>query len=184
MKKRISVIILCVALLAPILSFAEEYAKEAVFDDFVVTFDSVKQSGDTFVLRLSAYFDHEAVKYYRFAGWPTLTYGVEEPRDMTTEELQKMYGGPMLTQKIIFMAFKTLSGEDFAPEGSFDTLEMGTFSTPELQKDGRWRSEVEYRATRFTTKEEAVLVGFTVYDPHGEAPFTGEVEQTVYIELL
>ncbi len=205
MKKHVWAVILCLVLSAPVLSFAEQYPTEAVRNDFTVALDEVKQSGNKFIIRLSAYFasrtDAERHGFTippidRTADVPQYTLHESEaysecpnivhsgtggkPRHMTPEEMEKSHS---ICRKYVSVAFKTLSGEVFAPNGSFDMLQFGGTGQLDEQKDGRWRLRLVFEATGFSTSEKGVILEFSTYDPHDDRQYTGEAEQTMSIEF-
>lgn len=211
MKKGIFVVILCTILSISVVSFAEQYPKEAVFNDFTIVFDKIQHSGDKFIIKLLATHDSETAARRQFLTLRPRNTSEEEPRYLTPEEVVALYDGLYIKKiyteaegfrsmtseeieatypsgfvrpsRVLMADFKTLTGEIFPPDGSYGMLEFGSFEEPVKQKDGSWLLPIVLEVTNFSTSEEAVALDFYIYDFLDSTPYTGEVAQTMYINF-
>lgn len=166
MKRNVMVSILCAILVLSAASLAEPVATEAVFDDFTLVLDQVSTSDMSLSVSLSAVFESEEA---------ALAYEVLPVLEGQTE--------PEADQGMtLYASFKTPAGDPFFAEETFDYWEFGAYSEPQAQEDGTWRREILLYAEG-ATDEDTLVMGFSVYDPSGDTPYTGEDEQTIDIGL-
>jgi len=186
MRKTLSLMILCVILSAAALSFAEQWANQAVFDDFSVIAGKVTRSGDKFVIHLSAVLQLSVepcntdtggtifrVTPKDEVGWDLPAEGIEESATVERAAIWPF------ERNICFVSLKTLDGEPF-----MDNTRDWEFRIQEdsiQQSNGTLRCDLTFTTHSLFANEGGVVVQFHVFD--GTSPYIGEAQQKLYIPL-
>lgn len=183
MKKSMLAGILCVMLAVSALSFAESTGAQvspdaftAAFDGFTVVVDQVSYGDSGLSVGLSMLFaDAESAERYVFSV-PLV--------ESSPEVMDAFYRDGAEPGRVFLLAsLKTVDGEPFLPESAFESVSYGDNGTLEEQPDGTWRIELWLLVEDFVTEEEGLMIELWAFDPHGEAPYTGEAQQTLYVEM-
>lgn len=176
MKKRISAVILCLVLSISALSAAEQMTTTAVFDDLTIRLDKVTRTKERLNIQLRAIFpDETTAKGYEFSVY----FRGRGTEPMTLAEINAMYESFRADFSVVLVAFKTLDG-DYLLDERVHLYDFATHSEATKQPDGTWVRVMDLNCTNFTSDEEAALLEYTIFDG---TPLTGEVLQTLYVEL-